>query len=1380
MNNLLRSIDANEFISKKPPNPGNKHLYLEKVENILDSDWETLTKIKNIKILTEKLASLSVNLNAFDWGDKVTFRLASFECIESLFSKKGNVFENAIEMLKLGISLILSDGQNRHIKQGLKLLSSWNAQEIGSFKNLLHLKKIATQMNLSDETDFLQNALYESNLEVAVTNAACRILHDAKLMIEKGYRNSSSKYPNHKKDWDVRQHEAVGNLFLSFLFVEKEKEIWDFFHYPTLAIKLLQFPRIPEQVQRIASLFQAVSRDLKTVILESLSKIDNIAELIRKLDSLHTRYEQNTPRFIAIMSQIYPFQTNSPGSDNALVWIDSINGQGFLIGCFGPTKFLFNTADGIVDTGPGAPLDIVLLEKRRDGLLFKILKRDGWILFDTKKQPNHEYFDSIQLVSDAPSQGARKVLVKRCKEKLIIFFGRKKIIIDGIEAGHIYGNKVPFLAIKLITNLWGFVNLESETICSLLHTTFIQPVQGTTSFAEGGKEGGGKALFYLDNLPKEVCIIPNTDQVLFSNFDEGVFVKNDKDLYREITREGKINNLSPNLYHKLETFHITDRRLQIKSYGVTISDKGVRYEFEMELQGRYYITKCDITSVLSFYTTVTMNTLEMIKSNGDISLLGISRRFQDAPRAYFLITDEGKSLYVSRYSELKSKADKGKEIKGCGVLHKMDCEKILYLFDSYFALLKENCWRIYEDDIGLHCLEFESVSNFGSSRYLKVQQKGLFYAYDLEAQKILPLDGAQDVRLNASDNLIFIYPNYIRHFRLNYLPDILQSDFLETFLDKEDEVVRYNYECNILKFPEFNVSQDNLDSPFVQFLLSRLDYELLRQLCLEHIQALETVFTELQQFAQFDSLLLNHIVKRLIRIPQENWKEILDGTINFFTFAKREQILLPPQLLLIFDLAQLNHPCTEALLRHWANENRLETTLAYYFGLKVGQQELFVMHSYGKQIKSYKQLEKFLNTLLIWQELKNGSPYIMETDFSSWQTSSGEEIYTEFSNKLMLDHDQTEKYQSHRSEWDLETLPDLWYAFNVMDDTHRGLMKYFVASNQVDFQLKVLLEYDNCLTKTMSEAGFDISKFNREHTQLFYISSAARSRAEALNQIVNVFEELIKKLPGGKSFNLNANFTEIQVPLLKKKRVSKWEVIFENQEKTNTTACNFFCKIKNVCTEVLTALASQIEVPSHSSARVNNLCRCFDTREFILQIWNRKPSSCLPLGRFAESCLSLDRPQRSAMIDYLADRSVEIFPLIEKTLEGIITWGYTRMVLGLAMIGGRQEKCVLIDSIELNIKTKDEAKAAKENILKMSKTFAISIGADFVLISPKWYPTSTSNPQTITFTKMGGCPFDRIYLYSFFSTDESGWIQKSVSGEVKGTSEFLVLRAQES
>ena len=57
------------------------------------------------------------------------------------------------------------------------------------------------------------------------------------------------------------------------------------------------------------------------------------------------------------------------------------------MGALRSTRFLFDTAGRMVDTGPGAALDLVLLEKQPDRLLFKIQKGMDGLFFALKMDP---------------------------------------------------------------------------------------------------------------------------------------------------------------------------------------------------------------------------------------------------------------------------------------------------------------------------------------------------------------------------------------------------------------------------------------------------------------------------------------------------------------------------------------------------------------------------------------------------------------------------------------------------------------------------------------------------------------------------------------------------------------------------------------------------------------------------------------------------------------------------------------------------------------------------------------------------------------------------------------------------------------------------------
>ena len=277
-------------------------------------------------------------------------------------------------------------------------------------------------------------------------------------------------------------------------------------------MNLFDSPEDPEQIRQITDHFRWAPKELRVLILNCLEKSQSIADLIKRLDSLQTQYLQNTPRSNAIMSHIHPVQTDPAGP---MVWVGSVDGQGYLIGSFGSTKVLFDTTGRIVDTGPGAALDLVLLEKQRDRLLFKIHKRDGWIVFCTKDVPDDRDSDDIQMAFDANAKMLRKALVKRRKEELDVTFEEMTFTIEGVEAGLIYGSSDPFLAIKSKEGLWKFYNLRKREMWNPPSpVTRVNPVRGTGCFAEGLLENGNRALYRL-NDPKQIFVGQGTIEVCF-------------------------------------------------------------------------------------------------------------------------------------------------------------------------------------------------------------------------------------------------------------------------------------------------------------------------------------------------------------------------------------------------------------------------------------------------------------------------------------------------------------------------------------------------------------------------------------------------------------------------------------------------------------------------------------------------------------------------------------------------------------------------------------------------------------------------------------------------------------------------------------------------
>ena len=123
----------------------------------------------------------------------------------------------------------------------------------------------------------------------------------------------------------------------------------------------------------------------------------------------------------------------------------------------------------------------------------------------------------------------RKALVKRRKEKLDVTFEGMTSTIEGVEAGLIYGSSDLFLAIKSKEGLWKFYNLRKREMWNPPSRVIrINPVRGTGCFAEGLLENGNRALYRL-NDPKQIFVGQGTIEVLFSDFDQDVFVRTNTD-----------------------------------------------------------------------------------------------------------------------------------------------------------------------------------------------------------------------------------------------------------------------------------------------------------------------------------------------------------------------------------------------------------------------------------------------------------------------------------------------------------------------------------------------------------------------------------------------------------------------------------------------------------------------------------------------------------------------------------------------------------------------------------------------------------------------------------------------------------------------------------
>ena len=152
----MEPSDARRFIQQHPPSQATLKLYLPEVKAILRSNSPTVTKVANIRILTDTFASPRNPLNWLNENrEGVSFRIATFQCIQSFFKDKlkpdVKPDENDTELLKLALKQVLSDGHKGDINQSLGLLSFWTpTPQIKHFEELLKLRKIVATSDLAN------------------------------------------------------------------------------------------------------------------------------------------------------------------------------------------------------------------------------------------------------------------------------------------------------------------------------------------------------------------------------------------------------------------------------------------------------------------------------------------------------------------------------------------------------------------------------------------------------------------------------------------------------------------------------------------------------------------------------------------------------------------------------------------------------------------------------------------------------------------------------------------------------------------------------------------------------------------------------------------------------------------------------------------------------------------------------------------------------------------------------------------------------------------------------------------------------------------------------------------------------------------------------
>lgn len=575
---------------------------------------------------------------------------------------------------------------------------------------------------------------------------------------------------------EIYKH-LVSSLFLDALDAPK-RFLWDLTNYESFFLYSLSYSSAKkEELAELWEIFKNAGYELRAAILNEMSERHCMIQILQRLRV----YQLQIQIFSVAEDSSLPFSQLYFAESRSSDWVGYLKGQAyFIIEREKSWKYLCNTEQGEM-SDPGPVMDIELLVSEPEIFYFKVLKKDGWHLFDTQSGFNNESWESIWFL----------------KANYFAFKKDKKISISNIDKPFenmreiaLVSGDYNIISIQNLNRIWQLYDLKNKKFVYFPHDIkHIHIIEKTKRFIEIEILDGSK---YLYDFTTNRCLqMEKGTCAQFSSFDT-VYVKKANEEYWSIRDSEWIGPLEPNLYEEVKHYELVPLSPYAGIQGCGLGFHGsscVRYTFEVELQGRYYITKKPDQQILWFQTTVGggRSTTLIHTEQGHIAFLGSSRHHYKEEKAFFSLKESGKlTLYISTYNRLKTVIDKRQESPNLDT-RTLDAIEVCYLHGSYLKIQKkESGWHLYEEENGFLSGGFEAIDYLDGKHFIKVKQGGFWHLYQLEKRTLLS-DCFSEIYYNDKDSsILMLSKKTVRYIALQEIPHIgdcptFTQDFQPTF-----------------------------------------------------------------------------------------------------------------------------------------------------------------------------------------------------------------------------------------------------------------------------------------------------------------------------------------------------------------------------------------------------------------------------------------------------------------------------------------------------------------------------------------------------------------------------------------------------------------------
>lgn len=865
---LTKAARSYDFIYEVPnssvEDPNAFKSTLSSFRKLISLYTQSTSQSEVIATLIQLIDSLSTRDNSISAmflydSESIKIKMAKFirYCLDEVLSKPNFSQNELFKLLCLHVELIIEYGWHNHLdllETTIKdLLTKKNFSDkhhlLNYFIKIIIMAHMMIQCRfprheLKTIIRLLQDEKNEAEFQQQLFQLAFKLIINAKSQMKK--YAPKPRTPLHPPDnptfFSSHFCECVGKFYVQYLG-SSQREHWDIVNFPIVFYDLIHFER--ENLVELAELLQgfentdfttqhAIRNELLTTksISQLVIKMQNAAFLSKRLNDLSLLY-----------GEIF-----FTGANNA-TWADSCMDVGYLIIRYDDHWVsLYNTKNGHMTNETGILFDAELLESSEKCLWFKVLNRDGWHVFSTSDGLQSQSWDQITFLYSG--------YYFCIKDKTAFIYDLKnkktlKTFNDFRAIQFIRHTPTLHIAIK-INNFWMIYDVHSYKYLKKVPNSIVRfewvPYSKTHLVLYDDKENT-----YLYNVNmQQYIVLENLAKVHYESYLE-VYVENLDGTFCSIKNLKRAGNVTKILFKMMQRYHDDIRTPShgLQSLGIfTPSDTHlVRYEYQMELQGTYHITKNTTQTELWLHNTVgSGRVVSLVKNADEIRLLGISRQISRNVKAYFLIQRGSKTtLYTSYYTILKSMSDESQHIESPpGDESDLHGSQVTHLYNNYFAVYIINQWVIYEQGYGAHQpIKADEIKPLDFKNFLKVCIEGKWFLYDLSRRRIFSSRGANDIKMSAENKIVLIYDNHILYMSYQALPSCDHSADIESIkkeISSSPPLLQDNYLTNIVKQTEFAWASTNNTPIFNKTLMLFVDYSFLRSMPAEFCNKLAELF----------------------------------------------------------------------------------------------------------------------------------------------------------------------------------------------------------------------------------------------------------------------------------------------------------------------------------------------------------------------------------------------------------------------------------------------------------------------------------------------------------------------------------------------------------